>query len=231
MRNPNKSGLYLILGGIACFLLAVIILHSVKGNFLHEEPVLKTIDVTSNSQDNQERGTIENNRSSISSNSIETTSEKTLNKWIVYVSGAAVNPGVFEVPVNARIYVALGKAGGFAPEADKDAINLAGMLSDGAHVVVPYKKESTPTINTADKKVNLSPKIEQSQVTGGRVNINIADLETLVKLPGIGTKTAQKIIDYRNENGPFKVVDELLEVKGIGVKKLEALKDLVSTER
>lgn len=98
------------------------------------------------------------------------------------------------------------------------------------------------TISDVDKQTDVAENAETGEtgnqteipieniVIDGKININTADLETLMKLDGIGEKTAQKIIDFRNENNGFKSIEELLLVNGIGEKKMEALRDKICVE-
>lgn len=135
---------------------------------------------------------------------------------LVYVSGAVNNPGVVSVSEGARVAEAIEKCGGIMPTADMNSVNMAQVLKDGAQIKVSEK--NTP--------VTLNSKTGSEQ--GSMVNINQADVKTLESLPGIGPAMAQRIVEYRNENGSFQSVDDLQKVKGIGKAKLEKLKDRVT---
>ena len=132
----------------------------------------------------------------------------------VHVFGAVANPGPLIEPVQARVVDVIAAAGGLTPEADENAINLARPLSDGEQLQVPAVGES-PT---------------ESPVDGGdgRVNLNTADVTALDTLPRVGPAIAQRIIDWRESNGRFTSVDDLLSVPGIGEKMLAGLRDLVT---
>jgi competence protein ComEA len=149
--------------------------------------------------------------------------------WVVYVTGAVKNPGVYRIPLGSRVYQALDAAGGFRPDADKEAVNLAAMLGDGIHVHFPAKgealREQAPQRQPSAGAASSGASNTRSQAA---VNINTASSQELESLPGIGPKTAQAIIDYREENGGFKRVEDLLLVKGIGPKKYDALKAAVT---
>ena len=110
----------------------------------------------------------------------------------VYVSGEVQNPGIYVLNAGARVSDAIEAAGGFTPQADGDAINLARKLRDGAQVHV--------------RKIGEAPQ---------RVNINTADAWLLEALPGIGEVLAARIIEHRTEHGPFESIEELKEVQGI----------------
>jgi competence protein ComEA len=131
-------------------------------------------------------------------------------------------PGVYILEEGARVYEAVEKAGGQSDDADFEMINLAEPLYDGQPVYVPRKSDRDPSqISGGIYRGGLQ------QVKDGKININSADKSQLETLPGIGAVKAQSIIDYREKNGPFKSVDDLLKVNGIGGKTLESLGDLI----
>lgn len=149
-------------------------------------------------------------------------------KWVVYVTGAVRNPGVYEVEPSSRVYEALNAAGGFSSDADQEAINLAAMLTDGVHVKFPRKGETVQTQPQASSALAagaVSSSKPSARAASGRININTAGLGELDTLAGIGPKTGQAIIDYREANGPFRRPEDLMNVKGIGPKKYDAIKD------
>lgn len=137
-------------------------------------------------------------------------------KVSVYLSGQVKNISVIELEDNGnlRLVDAVNRAGGLTDLADAEAVNLAAPLTDGQHVHIPTKE------------IFLS---QASAASSDLVNINTADAERLATLKGIGPALAQRIIDYREQNGAFKSVDELRNVRGIGEKKFDALKDKVTT--
>jgi competence protein ComEA len=132
----------------------------------------------------------------------------------VHILGQVVNPGLYALPEGARAVDAVAAAGGFTAEADAAGINLARFVSDGEQIVVPAIGEVP---------------VGSSGLGGdGRVNLNTADAAALDTLPGIGPATAAKIIAWRDRNGRFASVDDLLDVGGIGPAKLDAIRDLVT---
>jgi competence protein ComEA len=135
----------------------------------------------------------------------------------VSVQGAVATPGVYRLPAGSIVQDAIQAAGGFLPHADVSRINLAALLSDGQEIRVPLR---TPT---------AQPGVSSSATDSAhkKINLNTATLAELDSLPGIGPVLAQRIIDYREEHGPFQSVDELLNVKGIGPELLEKIRDLV----
>ncbi|MET0297798.1 MAG: ComEA family DNA-binding protein [Microbacterium sp.] len=133
----------------------------------------------------------------------------------VHVSGAVTTPGLYVLDSASRVVDAIAAAGGFAEGADESAVNLARTLGDGEQLHVPVVGE-TPAATGAGPAVD------------GRVNLNTADVAALDTLPRIGEAMAQRIIDWRDENGRFTSVEDLLAVPGIGDKMLESLRDLVT---
>lgn len=144
---------------------------------------------------------------------------------VIYVLGAVQRPGVYALPPNSRILDAVEAAGGFGEQADVTDVNVAERLRDGQQLTIPGNGEfPTPefVIGNSGLVVTVTPSI------GDPVNINTADAALLDTLPGIGPTTAQRIIDYRTENGPFAQVDDLVKVPGIGPTTLEALRPLIT---
>lgn len=133
----------------------------------------------------------------------------------VYVSGAVVSPGVYELEDGSRVIDAIGAAGGMDEDAATDSVNLARKIQDGEQIHIPRDGEQSEQGETYQYTAGN---------TGGMVNINTADAQTLEGLPGVGPATAQKIIEERTANGPFSSVDDLQRVSGIGDKKLDALR-------
>lgn len=143
--------------------------------------------------------------------------------FFVHVSGAVHNPGLCEVPADARVADAIDAAGGFTDAAIADSVNLARPVADGEQIrVASGDGADDPATQTASEQP-----AEQGAGGAGLVNVNSASSTELTALPGIGQATAEKIVADRQANGPFKTVDDLKRVSGIGDKKFEALRDLV----
>jgi len=137
----------------------------------------------------------------------------------VYVSGAVTRPDVYTLPPNSIVKDALLAAGGPAENADLDRINLALPVSDGQQVYIP---------RLGEENLPVQPPSAQ-RAPDSKININTADLATLVTLPGIGPALAQRILDYRQANGPFARIEGIMDVPGIGEGTFEKLRDLITT--
>ena len=139
----------------------------------------------------------------------------------VHVAGAVVSPGLYVLPANARVVDAVAAAGGLAEDADGSAINLARPIADGEQLHVPRVGEAAPEEAGTGQADSAAP-------GDGRVNLNTADAAQLEILPRIGPAMAERIIAWRDENGRFTSVEDLLAVPGIGDKMLESMRDLVT---
>lgn len=137
-------------------------------------------------------------------------------KLYVHVSGAVAVAGLYVLDDASRVMDAIAAAGGLDEKADAAAVNLARPLTDGEQLHVPEVGE-TP------RDVPGTP----GAVAGGAINLNTADLTTLETLPGIGPALGSRIVAWREANGPFENVEDLLAVAGIGEKVLAGLRDLV----
>ena len=138
----------------------------------------------------------------------------------VYVSGEVESPGVFELSSGSRVCDAIEAAGGITDKASIDTLNLARKVSDGEHVFVPsYEDPDSLSDSYTDAKKTTAKE--------GPLNINRATAHDFETLPGIGPATASKIVSYRESNGPFPSVDNLVDVPGIGSKKLDSIRDLI----
>jgi competence protein ComEA len=137
----------------------------------------------------------------------------------VHVVGAVRRPGLYRLREGGRVADAVGRAGGATRRADLGQINLAAPLADGLQIAVP--RRGGP--GTASGSSSAA-----SGATGGPVHLNTATLEELDALPGVGPVTAQKIIEYREQNGGFTSVDDLDAVSGIGPARLETLREVVA---
>lgn len=142
----------------------------------------------------------------------------------IHVSGAVAAPGLYVLGPDARVVDAIASAGGFAPDADTDAVNLARPLDDGEQLYVPREGEAPDAIPPG---ASGSAPGGSGGGSDGLVNLNTADAAALETLPRIGPALAERIIAWRGDNGGFTSVEDLLAVPGIGDKMLASLRDLV----
>ena len=150
---------------------------------------------------------------------------------VVHVVGAVLRPGVYSLPVGSRVADAVAAAGGNTGNAAPNAVNLARVLADGEQIYLPTADEASATASAAGMIGGTAGGVTAGgggAAATGKVDLNRATAADLDTLPGIGPATAQKIVDDRTANGPFKTVEDLMRVSGIGEKKFDALKDLVT---
>ena len=158
-----------------------------------------------------------------------------LNALKVYVSGAVVKPGVYTLQEGDRLEDAVDAAGGPTSGADLSAVNLALRVADERYYYIPKLGElpppaASPPISTEGSEFSdgLPAGDSSAGLPGGLIDLNTALLSTLITLPGIGDVRAQSIIDYREQNGPFKSVSEVTQVPGIGKTTYGNFQDLVT---
>lgn len=141
-------------------------------------------------------------------------------RLVVDVVGAVRRPGLYRLAQGTRVADALARAGGLTRKADRTLVNLAAPLADGEQVIVPARVTGALAAGQSDGSSPAAP--------AGPVHLNVATLEQLDELPGVGPVTAQKILDYRDKHGAFGSVDELDAISGIGPARLDQLRDLVA---
>lgn len=145
----------------------------------------------------------------------------------VYITGAVRNPGVYHLLAGDRVEDAVAAAGGAIAEADLEAVNLARRVQDEAYYHVPRVGE------TPRPPVEAATAPDQSGIAGsgsgkGLIDLNTASAELLETLPGIGQVRAQAILEYRKRNGPFRSVEQVTGVEGIGPNTYQQIQDLVT---
>ncbi len=143
---------------------------------------------------------------------------------VVHVVGAVRRPGLYRLREGARVADAVSRAGGATRKADLAGLNLAAPLVDGVQVLVPPR---APAGGGASPGAGSSSEAGAGAVAG-KLSLASATAEELDELPGVGPVTAQQIIDYRTEHGPFRSVDDLDAVPGIGPTRVEQLRELVT---
>ena len=158
------------------------------------------------------------------SQSIALTSKETPGNLLIHIAGAIRNPGVYELELNSRVMDAVNASGGFQDDADLDRVNLAKKLIDGEQIYIP--------------SIGEERKLTDEEIVGGDtgitssapLNINIASIQELEQLPGIGPTKAEEIVAYREENGWFLTIEDIMNVPGIGPTIFENMKELITVE-
>ena len=173
-------------------------------------------------------------------NGSEAVSDKEMQQAMIYVDvcGAVANPGVFQLAAGSRVFQAIEAAGGYLPEAALTCVNRAGVLTDGQQLYILTQEEMerqgldpVEMAGASDGQMNGSAGTGQN--TGmtaqvqqdNRININTADEAQLTTLTGIGATRAQAIIAYREENGPFAAIEDIMNVQGIKEGTFAKIKD------
>lgn len=152
----------------------------------------------------------------------------------VHVTGCVVNPGVYELPKGSRVADGIKAAGGLTQEAAEGGVNQARLLSDSEQIMVPSLQNmqslqgnvgAGEASGGGSQETGIVGALGSQGVVGGKININVATSQQLQTVSGIGESTARKIIEYREANGPFRSVDDLTNVSGIGEKRLASMRE------
>ena len=223
---------YIIIGIIIISVITFMVLNIGKVKEFEEKEttgnIEKNITVSEESKDNKEKeGNEEDKKENISSET----------GIFVHIDGYVNNPGVYQIKENERTNVLIEKAGGLKNGYSIKNINLAAKLSDGDKVYIPSIEEEKTlgnqnnniSVNTVGKHTNNGNNLNNnvSITKDNKININTANVSELKQITGIGESTANKIIDYRENVGKFKKIEDIKEVKGIGESKFESLKNKI----
>lgn len=154
---------------------------------------------------------------------IESREEAPVQYCVVHVCGAVKDPGVYQLEAESRIYQAVAMAGGFCEDADGDYLNQADRVLDGMKIYVPTVEETENAGNLNDWA--KSGGMEQESLL---VNVNTADETLLCTLPGIGSSKAKSIIAYREKNGVFQKIEDIMNVEGIKEGLFQKIKDSIT---
>ena len=146
------------------------------------------------------------------------------------VKGAVSSPGIYPISDNMRVSDVVKLAGGFTKQADSNQVNLAQKVTDQMVIYVPKIGEEKADIASLTVESSSLVTSGSQAEPSGQVNINTADLSTLQTLNGVGAVKAQAIIDYRQENGAFQTIDDLKNVKGVGEKTFDSLKESITID-
>jgi competence protein ComEA len=156
---------------------------------------------------------------------LESVAAPTPSRMVVHVVGAVRRPGLYRLRDGMRVADAVARAGGATRHADLAGLNLAAPLVDGTQVLVPPRVTVTQAGASSGSTATAG---SAGSGVAAKVSLAAATAEQLDELPGVGPVTAQKILDYRAEHGPFGSVDDLDDVPGIGPTRVEQLRDLVT---
>ena len=151
-----------------------------------------------------------------------------LTSMVVYITGAVKNPGIYTLPRPGRDTDAVEAAGGLLDTADRSAINLAAKIDDGAKIVVPAIPADATEDLTGLPQKKPSPTPHVTPTVSYPININSADANLLDNLPGIGQTKAIAVVTYRQEHGPFKKIEDIMNVPGIGTGLFNSIKGLIT---
>ena len=155
-------------------------------------------------------------------------------KITIYISGEVKKPGVVELNGNDRLMEGVNLCGGLTEGADLNAINLAMKIKDEGHYIIPKIGDKTEVKNSQEvdviKKTDELININSDETKNDKINLNTATITELDSLPGFGEVTAQKIIDYREENSKFNSIEEIKNIKGIGEKKFNNVKEYICVQ-
>ena len=174
---------------------------------------------------------------------LENKMEENTEKIIIYITGAVKKEGVYELEEGSRISDAIEQAEGLKEEANTENINLAYKLEDGTKIKIPTQKETQENLKNNiqnNEYITTNSGLENENISNNeniinstqtkkeqKININKATQEELETLSGIGPSTANKIIQYRKENGNFKSIEEIKNVNGIGESKYDEIKNKI----
>lgn len=162
---------------------------------------------------------------SVSENPVMDNTDKSTEKTEVYVQlcGAVNNPGVYKVEDGLRIFEVIDIAGGMSADADSDSINLTCEVTDEMKIYIPRIGESESNDLNESAEWNCDDKTDNQ-----KININTANEDELTKLPGIGQSRAKAIVEYREKNGRYNNIRDIMNISGIKQAMFDKIKDLIS---
>lgn len=241
MNNLNKKQkiIVIIIGIILITIIGIIgfiISNKEEESTIDLSSILSDEDIKNLESGNQNNINNEQNSENINSAQTENTAENNTleNKIIVHITGEVKKTGILTLNEGARIADAIKAAGGTTNNADLDQVNLAYQLQDGQKIYIPNKNDKEKNIAkeyiTSESGNNVIIEKNTSEAGGisKKVNINQAKQSELETLPGIGEAMANRIIEYREQNGKFQKIEDLKNVKGIGEAKFNKIKELIT---
>ena len=195
----------------------------------------------SNAGDTDQNRKAEPNAGSTDRTELSDASSEEAKTLVVHICGAVSAPGVYELPAGSRIIDAVEAGGGFLPEADEACCNLAEEIVDGCQIYIMTKTESCADGQTEKKAgIQTSPDSDMqttdrnvrsnsaTALENGLVNLNTADVAALMTLPGIGESRAKAIISYREQQGAFTKIEDIMKISGIKQAAFSKIKDKIT---
>ena len=146
----------------------------------------------------------------------------------VYVCGQVATPDVYEVLESARVKEAVELAGGFTEDAAKEAVNLARFVVDGEQIYIPSKEEVADGFESVEQSGSEKQNQGVTNTDSSRININTASKEALMTLPGIGEAKAESILEFRETQGAFQSIEDLMKITGIKEGVFSKIKDFIT---
>lgn len=225
----NKQKIIVIVIGFILAILVLLVLYKIF--YVEDEELIIENSIQENLIDENEINEAKESKIGIKEN------KKTVT---VHVIGEVNSPGVVTLEEGSRIIDAINSAGGKTEEADLTKVNLAYVIEDGVQIYIPSINETSKLSENGEEAIEYmtdgpgegiiissasQDKEDEKQVM---VNINTANSEKLQTLPGIGESIATKIIEYREQNGKFKTIEDLKNVSGIGESKFNNIKDKIT---
>ena len=236
--------------GMVCFLIAGSLVHFFPKQYTDQPAINKSNDLSvqelyrdlaETKSDNHVSAVMEFDQYNSEVQRIKTEVD---DRWVLYVTGCVKNPGVYRLPEGARVFQLVEAAGGLNMVADVVAVNMAAQLRDGDHLHIPQVGDDDSVRNrnrSSGEAYGAVVFAQGGQTRDGavvrnqranphnnpKIDINTASAAELQTLPGVGPALASRIIQHRNQNGRFRRVSDLINVSGIGGKKLEAIEPLV----
>ena len=187
---------------------SLVLISIIIGLFLHGKSDDETIEITTPAV--------------LSEATPEVSATPKVNIISVYIVGAVKQPGIYELPSGSLVNAAVEAAGGFSEGADLTAINLVETIESNAMIKVPFTGETGGIVSGGNGSSGNS-----GSQSNTKVNLNSAGIDELCTVPGIGESTAKKIISYRETNGPFSSIEEIMNVSGIKQAKFEVMKEYI----
>lgn len=209
-------------------LLLALILLCCTGCEKQKDDSLLTLSLEESRAEEKESTEISNEKKEEATKSEDREGEEASEHIFVYVCGAVHTPGVYKLDQEARIYEALALAGGVREDAAEESVNQAQRLSDGERVYIPTEEEIQQGIAVVSGSTNALNEDAAGTGSSGKVNLNTASEEELKTLDGIGETRAKSIVEYRNANGGFQTIEELMNVEGIKEGVFEKIEDRIT---